>query len=126
MSRPLILVVEDDPDNLESIVELLREEGYDVLAASSGKEALRQAAKGAPARPSVMIVDYMLPDVLGTELVVQLHRQLGEPRVPVVFLTALAEAIDAGGAPVVRKPVTLTDLLAVLERYCAPPARPGA
>jgi CheY-like chemotaxis protein len=112
------MVVEDDPDNLESIVELLREEGYDVLPARNGQEACDRAAA---ARPSLMIVDYLLPDVTGTELVSRLRTQMKGADVPVVFLTATVDPIDAAGAPVVKKPVALHDLLQVLNQYCGPP-----
>jgi two-component system, chemotaxis family, chemotaxis protein CheY len=114
---PLILVVEDDPDNLESLVELIREEGYDVLPARSGQEASDQVAR---ARPGLMILDYLLPDTTGTELAVRLRQQLADPPVPIVYLTATVDPIDALDAQVVKKPVTLKDLLAVLERYCGP------
>jgi putative two-component system response regulator len=118
MTRPLILVVDDDRDNLESIAELLGEEGYDVLAARNGQEASEQVAR---ARPELMLLDYLLPDVTGTELAERLRAQLADPPVPVVFLTATVDPIESD-AQVVKKPVALNELLAVLGRYCGPPS----
>ena len=117
--RPLILVVEDDPDNLESIVELLREEGYDPIPARTGEEARARLRESAP--PCLMIVDYLLPDTTGTELVRRLRREQEGPQVPVVFLTAAVDPIDGpADAPVVKKPIALNELLAVLSHHCRP------
>jgi two-component system phosphate regulon response regulator PhoB len=119
--RPLVLVVEDDLDNLESIVDLLREEGYDAIGARTGREAtdlLRTA------RPCLMIVDYLLPDTTGTDLVRQLRADSPDTRIPVVFLTAISETIQSD-EPVVKKPITLADLLNVLTQYCGPAPAPG-
>jgi CheY-like chemotaxis protein len=119
--RPLILVVEDDLDNLESIVDLLREEGYDALGARTGREAI---ACLRTARPCLMIVDYLLPDTTGTDLVRQLRADTKGDPIPVVFLTAISETIESD-APVVKKPITLADLLNVLTQYCGPAPAPG-
>jgi two-component system, OmpR family, phosphate regulon response regulator PhoB len=118
MARPLVLVVEDDPDNLDSIVDLLRMEGYDAVAASNGHEARERASA---AGLSLMIVDYLLPDTTGTELVRQLRQQRDGPPVPVVFLTAAVDPIDSpADARVVKKPIAFEDLLDVLTRCCGP------
>jgi CheY-like chemotaxis protein len=116
-SRPRILVVEDDPDNLESIVDLLQDEGYDVLPARTAQEATERVAAE---RPNLMIVDYLLPDMTGTELAGKLRRQIVGPPIPIVFLTAAIDPIDAKDAPVMKKPIALPDLLAVLHQYCGP------
>jgi CheY-like chemotaxis protein len=68
-SRPLVLVVEDDQDNLDSIVELLHDEGYDTLAARTGQQALT-CCRGVDDL-CLMIVDYgqprpRLPVAVGT------------------------------------------------------------
>lgn len=60
-----ILVVEDDDDVLESIRELLEDEGYQVTAARSGAEALAQLRDMAP--PSAMLVDSLMPEMSGAE-----------------------------------------------------------
>jgi CheY-like chemotaxis protein len=119
--RPLILVVEDDLDNLESIVDLLREEGYDALGARTGREAT--ACLGT-VRPCLMIVDYLLPDTTGTALVETVRANTPGDPIPVVFLTAISEKIESD-APVVKKPIALADLLNVLTQYCGPAPAPG-
>jgi CheY-like chemotaxis protein len=113
--RPLIMVVEDDLDNLESLVELLQDEGYDVLSARTGREASERVAS---AHPCVIVVDYLLPDTTGTELVLALRQQMSGPPVPVIFLTAIIDPIDSVGAPIVKKPIALAEFLDVLGRCC--------
>jgi CheY-like chemotaxis protein len=119
--RPLVMVIEDDPDNLDSIVELLHDEGYDVLSARTGEEAAQRLEGNAPC---LIICDYLLPDTTGSTLVKRLGAQAGGRKLPVVFLTAALDPIDTQGAPVVKKPVALQDLLAVLQSFCGPHALP--
>ena len=109
------MVVEDDLDNLESLVELLNDEGYDVLAARTGQEASERLTA---AHPRVIVVDYLLPDTNGTDLVRALRRQMSGPPVPVIFLTAIIDPIDSVGAPIVKKPIALAEFLDVLGRCC--------
>jgi CheY-like chemotaxis protein len=110
------MVIEDDLDNLESIVDLLQEEGYDVVTARTGQEASERLLAS---HPRVLIVDYLLPDTNGAELVHRLRREVPGPPVPVIFLTATLDPIDAAGAPVVKKPIALAEFLEVLGRTCA-------
>jgi len=109
------MVIEDDLDNLESIVDLLQEEGYDVMTARTGQEA---AERLHGTHPRVLIVDYLLPDTNGTELVQRLRREVPGPPVPVIFLTATIDPIDSIGAPIVKKPIALAEFLDVLGRAC--------
>ena len=113
--RCVVMVVEDDPDNLDSIVELLQDEGYEVLAARSGEEATEQLTR---VRPQVLISDYLLPDMTGAELVTRLQRGAGPP-IPVVFLTGMQRPAQVGDALVLNKPVVLDDLLGALRQYSA-------
>jgi CheY-like chemotaxis protein len=113
--RPLVMVVEDDLDNLESLAELLDQEGYDVLAARSGQEASERLSA---AHPRVIVVDYLLPDTNGTDLVRRLRQEMSGPPIPVIFLTAIVDPIDSVGAPIVKKPIALAEFLDVLGRCC--------
>jgi two-component system sensor histidine kinase/response regulator len=121
-SRPLVLVVEDDPDNLESLLDLLSDEGYDARGARNGREARQRLTE---VQPTLMIVDYLLPDTDGITLVRELNAESKGAPVPVVFLTAASDPIDSAGAPIVKKPVALPDLLELLIRYCGPAPSPA-
>jgi CheY-like chemotaxis protein len=116
----LVIVVEDDPDNLDSIVDLLVEEGYDVISARTGQEARERLRES---DPCVALVDFLLPDMTGGELM-SLTRadRPGRPVVPFVILTAASQpAVGRLDAPVLKKPVGLDELLTVLRRTCATP-----
>lgn len=120
------MVVEDDPDNLDSIVDVLVEEGYEVVAARSGHEAREHLGPGG-ADPCLVIADYLLPDMTGSDLLRLVKAERPERPVPMVILTAASNpSMENLDAPVLRKPVTIDDLLGLLRRYCDLGAPPGA
>jgi two-component system, OmpR family, response regulator len=108
-----LLVVEDEPTILELLSGSLRFAGFDVVTASSGSGALRAAAA---CRPDLILLDVMLPDGDGFE-VVRTLRSSG-PRVPVIFITARVAVPDRvtgltiGGDDYVTKPFSLDEVLA--------------
>jgi DNA-binding response OmpR family regulator len=81
-----ILVIEDDTDMLSFLNILLREAGFQVLPASSATYGLKLAAS---ARPDLVLLDIMMPDVDGWEACRRL-REIGD--MPIVFVTALRDA----------------------------------
>ena len=116
MDRTPLLLVEDDDDIRDTLAEILTQEGYDVLAARDGREALDLAAL-AP-RPRLILLDLRMPVMDG----VQFRRcQLGDARlsdVPVIVLTAANDEIAHDsvlqGCGRLRKPVDLDELLATV------------
>jgi len=114
------MVVEDDADNLESIVDLLETEGYEVVPARTGREA---CALVETTRPCVILIDYLLPDITGAALVDALRARPGVS-IPVVILTGVDPLIDPVDAPVLNKPVAVDALLGTLRQYCAPAVPP--
>ena len=84
-----LLVVEDEPTILELLSGSLRFAGFDVVTAASGTEALRAAAR---ARPDLILLDVMMPDGDGFEVLRQIRS--GGPRIPVIFLTARGTVHD--------------------------------
>jgi len=115
-----VMVVEDDPDNLDSLVDLLVDEGYEVLTARSGREACERLGR---AEPCLVISDYLLPDMTGGDLLRRMREDRPDRPVPMIILTAVSgPAVAKLDAPVLTKPVTVEDLLNVLCRYCDPPS----
>jgi two-component system, OmpR family, response regulator len=108
-----LLVVEDEPTILELLSGSLRFAGFDVATASSGSGALRAAAA---CRPDLILLDVMLPDGDGFEVVRTLRS--GGPHVPVIFITARVGVPDRvtgltiGGDDYVTKPFSLDEVLA--------------
>jgi len=108
-----LLVVEDEPNILELLSASLRYAGFDVLTATSGSEAVQAAQRH---RPDLMVLDVMLPDMDGFDVVRRLRG--GGARVPVVFLTARdamedkIRGLTLGGDDYVTKPFSLEEVIA--------------
>jgi two-component system, OmpR family, response regulator len=112
-ARPKLLVVEDDPNIVELLSASLRFAGFDVTAATNGAEAVANARE---LKPDLLVLDVMLPDLDGFEVMRRL-RETGV-RTPVVFLTARDATDDKirgltlGGDDYVTKPFSLEELTA--------------
>lgn len=112
----LVLVVEDDAETLASISELLKLEGYTVLEARNGQEALEQLRK--PPLPAVIILDLLMPVMDGWQF---LKRQKATPeltRIPVVVMTAVGATAAAEAELILHKPVEPKHLLRTVAHYC--------
>jgi CheY-like chemotaxis protein len=118
---PTVLVVDDDGDLLEVLQEAIAGEGYSVVTARNGEDALDLLRHGAT--PCVILLDLKMPGMGGEEF---RRRQLAEPRfadIPVVGFTGLTdvEARRLALASYLRKPVKLHLLLETIAHYCSDP-----
>jgi two-component system phosphate regulon response regulator PhoB len=86
-----VLVVDDEPDLRDLVAHHLRAAGYAVDTARNGSEGLELAARN---RPGLVILDLMLPDIPGTEILRRLRKDPETAHVPVVLLTARGEEVD--------------------------------
>ena len=117
-----ILVVDDEEDVVEIISHFLKEEGYNVLTAYDGEEALAKATPDV----SCIVLDVMLPGMSGIEIARRLRGRVETEKIPILFLTAKTEETDelegltAGGDTYLKKPVSpqvvLANIRAVLRR----------
>jgi two-component system, OmpR family, response regulator ResD len=89
-TRGRVLVVDDEPTIAEVVSRYLQRAGYDTRLAGNGREALEQAADD---RPDVVVLDLMLPDIDGLEVMRRL-RQLGRKATAIILLTARGEESD--------------------------------
>jgi two-component system OmpR family response regulator len=111
-----VLVVDDEPSLAELLSMALRYEGWDVRAAGDGHSAVRAAREFGP---DVVVLDVMLPDIDGLEVLRRLRDR--SPAVPVLFLTARDALEDriagltAGGDDYVTKPFSLEEVVARLR-----------
>ncbi len=119
-----ILLVDDDVEVRETVAHLLRDEGYVVVEASDGHHAL-QAILTTPKRPSLVLLDLMMPKMRG-EAFLEILRDIGLlHELEIVVVTAgMAKAVS-GSRAILHKPFGLMELLDVVARYCAP-ATPGS
>jgi two-component system OmpR family response regulator len=112
-ARPRLLIVEDDPNIVELLSASLRFAGFDVSTATNGLDALASARDH---RPDLVVLDVMLPDLEGFEVMRRMRD--GGVRTPVVFLTARDATDDKirgltlGGDDYVTKPFSLEELTA--------------
>ncbi len=103
-----ILIVDDEPDILEFLQYNLKKEGYLVVTASDGQEAIATAERE---HPDLIILDIMMPEMDGIETCRQLRKHKDFVDTPIAFLTARDEdfsqiaALDVGGDDYVTKPI---------------------
>jgi DNA-binding response OmpR family regulator len=110
-----VLIVEDEPDIRELVVHHLKREGYQVSAASSGEEALRQV-QAVP--PDLVLLDLMMPAMDGLEVCRRLRQDPATVSLPIVMLTAKGDEVDRvlgleiGADDYIVKPFSPKELLA--------------
>jgi two-component system sensor histidine kinase/response regulator len=109
-----ILVVDDLPDNCFLIQTLLQEEGYQIDAVNSGREALAYI-ENAP--PQLLLLDVMMPEMDGYEVTRRIRQNTSLPFLPILLITAhdqpsVARGLDTGADEFIRKPVDSDELVA--------------
>ena len=116
-----VLVVEDDTDIQQTLQLVLEEEGYSVVTADNGLEALNILESGLD--PSAALIDLMMPVMSGWELIERMRAVPALARIPVIVVTAVGDQQGApeGIAHLLRKPVRLDQLLALLAETCRTP-----
>jgi len=113
--KPVILLVDDQPRNLQLLGNALFNNGYDVALASSGREALDLIAESAP---DLVLLDVMMPDMDGFEACEKLKSSGMAPDLEVIFVTAktqredLLRGFDVGGVDYITKPIQIPEVLA--------------
>jgi two-component system phosphate regulon response regulator PhoB len=118
MTKPRVLVVEDEAPLVAMLRYNLEREGFEVDEASNGEEALARIAE---LKPDIVLLDWMLPLVSGIEVCRQLRRAAATRSLPVIMLTARAEeadrvrGLDSGADDYVVKPFSPTELVARLR-----------
>ncbi|KFE66137.1 response regulator [Hyalangium minutum] len=112
-----VLLVDDEHAILDALSGILEDEGFRVVTASNGREALARLAE---AVPDVALVDVMMPIMDGRELLREMQDEARWKRVPVVLMSAVPQAILERDAPLAcadffQKPFDLWKLLARLK-----------
>ena len=104
---PVILIVDDIPDNLKVLGELLKNNGYKVRPVPNGKMALQVAEKE---KPDLILLDIMMPDMDGFEVCRRLKENEYLNDIPIIFISALNDtkniikAFTSGGIDYITKP----------------------
>jgi len=113
------MIVEDEPDAAELFGEMMRVSGYEVLKAHGSALAMTLIAQR---RPDAVILDIMMPDISGLEVLRYMQRDAGLARIPVVIVSAkslprdVRDGLAAGAFIYLTKPVGFADLKNAVER----------
>jgi len=124
--KPTIFIVEDQADLRESICDELERAGFATVGAPHGEKALTLLHRSA-ARPSLMLLDLLLPHKDGWEVVASMKADPNLRDVPIVVMSAVppqATSLQAQGvAATLPKPFTMEELLFVVMRFVQPEKR---
>jgi two-component system cell cycle response regulator DivK len=118
--REKILVVDDNRDNRELVVKVLKNRGYDMVEAVDGEDALRKAQDE---RPGLILMDISLPKMDGYEVIQRLKSQEEYRDIPIVALTAHVmkgdkeRAMNAGCIGFIPKPIDIRELPEQIRYY---------
>jgi PAS domain S-box-containing protein len=116
-----ILVVDDEPINLQVVANHLSLQNYAIIQANNGMEALAKIQSGL--RPDLILLDIMMPKMSGYEVCKKIREQFPANEMPIVMLTAknqvsdLVEALSSGANDYLTKPVLKNELLARIKTH---------
>jgi adenylate cyclase len=115
-----ILIVDDTPANIQALAAILKSKGYQISAATNGKQALEVLAR---IQPDLILLDVMMPEMDGFETCRRLKAAERWRQIPVIFLTAKTETADIvqgfelGAVDYVAKPFNAPELLARVNTH---------
>jgi len=127
-SAPLILIIEDEPAQMELISYNLKAQGFQISRADNGEDGLELIQD---VLPDLIILDWMLPGVSGIEVCRRIKKQKSTRKVPVIMLTARGEetdrvrGLDTGADDYVVKPYSINEMIARV-RALLRRTRPGS
>jgi len=117
MMKQKILIADDERDIIDFLKYNLEKEGYDVLTAKNGVEAVNLAKKN----PHLILLDVMMPEMDGLEAVRALKKNSATAKIPVIFLTARGSEVDEvvglemGADDYIIKPISIPKLMARIK-----------
>jgi len=91
-STSRILLIEDEPMNIQALSAILKQEGYQISVATNGKQALEVVAR---VQPDLILLDVMMPEMDGFETAALIRQRERSLYTPIIFLTALGRSEDA-------------------------------
>jgi signal transduction histidine kinase len=120
-NKKLILIIDDVPENLRLLGEVLQKSGYEVLVATSGPAAL-QVAEASPS-PDLILLDVMMPGMDGFEVCRRLKASPVSRLIPVIFISAFGttsrklQAFRAGAVDYITKPFKIEEVVARVRAH---------
>ncbi len=118
--RKKILVVDDEPEVLVHLSNILKRANYEVVATTKGKEAVELAMR---LKPDLIILDIVMPDMGGSEVAAVLTTEPSTTSIPIIFLTGILTKQEeetlggkAGRRYVIAKPATGEEILQMINK----------
>jgi len=107
-----IMVVDDEPDILFTVGQMLEMSGYEVIKVSDGKECLKKLEETSP---DLVLLDIMMPEISGWDVAAKIKEDPKWAEIPIVFLTAKGDTMSIGmgglaSEDYIVKPFNVTDL----------------
>jgi signal transduction histidine kinase len=118
--KETVLIVDDSPININVLFEFLKQSGYKVLVAISGESAIEKAQK---TLPDIILLDVIMLGIDGFETCRMLKESAVTEDIPVIFMTALSDAVDKvkglrlGAVDYLTKPLQMEELLARIQLH---------
>jgi CheY-like chemotaxis protein len=112
-----VLVVEDEEDLREMMREALELNGYAVVTAEDGRQALERLS--GIEQLCLILIDLLMPGMNGWDLFKQLKGRSELDGVPIVVYSSVADRAPNGATRVLKKPLTFGELLSTVREYCA-------
>jgi CheY-like chemotaxis protein len=123
MQPPTILIVDDDADFRCALGEVLQEEGHHIVEAANGQEAIQLLDS---LTPDLILVDLMMPVLNGWSLLAAIWERPQLREVPIAVLSAVPQMAPGGASLVLKKPLDLPALLALLKALPRAPRKDPA
>lgn len=130
-TQKTVLIVEDEPDAAELFAVMMRVNGYNVVKMFCSTPAMKMIAQ---VKPNAVIMDIMMPDVSGLEVLKFMRREENLKNIPVVVVSAksapedIEAGLEAGASIYLTKPVAYLDLIHAVEKLIGgatdPPPQP--
>ncbi len=124
-----ILVVEDEPDQLELVRSCLKKAGFDISTATNGIDGIKKARSGSP---DLIVLDVMMPEMDGFAVCVTLREDDATASIPILMLTGLCSYIsqltgfESGATDYLVKPFEAEQLLSKVEALLGQPSVPSS
>lgn len=121
--NPLVLVIEDDPTSQYVLMEMLQRAHYQVTLIGTGEEALKYLEDPGLLKPSLLLLDVMMPGLDGLETCELIRKSFPEEHLPILFMSALNRREDleavyqVGGTDYLSKPIREVELLARVRHH---------
>ena len=119
-NKPIVLIVDDQPENLDVLVNYLAHSGLELVVATDGEQALHLAEEFSP---SLVLLDVMMPGLNGFEVCTKLKSNPKTREMIVIFMSALADiqnkvkGFEVGAVDYISKPLQREEVLARIQAH---------